>query len=180
MTAFVPASHRLWALVLICFASACGGGGSGGGAVQQDPQPEAVVEVLSSVRQVSTTDQASYAVASETSILYTGPNPPAVGSVMILDGAAYKVLSTATAVQGATVLTVGTPDVEDVFERLEITGATSFSPTPFAVERERAAGLKALPDFRVDRDVSVVSDGAHPVDLWCRQCSNAGIIEREG
>lgn len=141
--------HRLTLLCLAAALAACGGGGGGGGTdapppvgspVPPPPPPPppaaaATVEFLSSVVQPTPADAALYTVSNPATreLTYTGTAAPAVGSVVVVGGTAYKIASRTEPAAGRFVFATTTPGFEEVFERLRVNVEVALTnPAPAA------------------------------------------------
>lgn len=140
---------RIWIALVLVALTACGGGGGGAAAPNQNPV-QAVL--LSSVLVPEGNEARNYSVISDTQLSYSGATPPAVGTVLLLNGSAYKVGSVTT-LDGRSVIGTSPPEIEDVFESLIVgrdipisTGAT-ISNLPLGIE-------VSMPEIKVDTATS--------------------------
>ena len=159
---------------LLGLLSSCGDGGSG-------PSPQtptsptttpAVVEYLPTVLTAAPDEAARYSLTPNTSQLkYSGSSPPTVGSVLILDGTAYKIVKRDLTQQGLTTLGTAPPDFEDVFERLTISTEVALTQTQASIGRARPLASLALPSL------TLKSDLLSPMELAGSLTNGNAIIE---
>ena len=147
----VTSRKMVTAALLALMMSACGGGGSTEPPVSPPTVQPAVVEYLGSVLVPSGDEARQYSASPDAHELkYSGVNAPAIGTVVVLNDTAYKIVSHGQTVDGKIVLTTATPNFEEVFERLVVstqvalTSATSSANSAHLLASTSAPLLPSL------------------------------------
>ncbi|MEC5399528.1 Ig-like domain-containing protein [Uliginosibacterium sp. H1] len=109
---------------------ACGGGGSSSGGAGSAPTPgkpetSNVVELKPTVMRIDDAQAKHYEVADGGVIGFAGSAAPPLGTVLILNGTAYKLVEILPTMDGKSRYRSEPPELEEVFDRLLVTADVS-------------------------------------------------------
>ena len=141
-----PLIHVLASVVCAPLITSCGGGGGGSSSTSTTPVSQAAVATTFTTSVVQPNQLTSTVVSSDsTTVTFSGPPPSNLqpGTVFISGGVARKVVSIA-ATGGNTVVTTTTPQLNEVFTSLSISGSVAL--TPNAIDPSSvASGISITP-----------------------------------